>query len=246
MGGPDARHLPRTGPFRELAQLATAAAACAAGSSSLASSSQRRWLRLLRSADVMVSASPYEPAGIGAIQAMACGTPGGLGRRRPADAVIDGTTGLLIAPEHPACWRTACACCWHGRSAPGVRHRRRRPGSVPVLGAAHRPGDCRGLRAVPARRPLRQRGSCRGRARRSRGEPELHRWPRSPSGGVRISRLRGPVRTAARPRPAQMRAGSGRQPCLGRARTLPGRVRRQTGPGSLPAAHAPRRHACWS
>ena len=30
VGGPDARHMPRTGPFRELARLATASA-CAAG-----------------------------------------------------------------------------------------------------------------------------------------------------------------------------------------------------------------------
>jgi len=99
-GGPDGRHLPRTGPFRELAQLATqlgirsrvkfagelAPAALAA---------------LLRSADVVVSAAGYEPAGLGAIQAMACGTPviaSAVGGQ--ADAVIDGTTGLLIAPAH--------------------------------------------------------------------------------------------------------------------------------------------------
>jgi D-inositol-3-phosphate glycosyltransferase len=101
-GGPDGRHLPRTGPFRAVAQLATelrirnrvkfagdlAPAALAA---------------LLRSADVVVNAAGYEPAGIGAIQAMACGTPviaSAVGGQ--ADAVIDGTTGLLIAPQHPA------------------------------------------------------------------------------------------------------------------------------------------------
>jgi len=50
-----------------------------------------------------VNASGYEPAGIGAIQAMACGTPViGSNVGGQADAVIDGTTGLLIAPEHPA------------------------------------------------------------------------------------------------------------------------------------------------
>ena len=44
-----------------------------------------------------------EPAGIGAIQAMACGTPViGSAVGGQADAVIDGTTGLLIAPQHPA------------------------------------------------------------------------------------------------------------------------------------------------
>jgi D-inositol-3-phosphate glycosyltransferase len=100
-GGPGGRHLPRTGPFRELAQLATelgirgrvkfagelAPAALAA---------------LLRSADVAVSAAGYEPAGLGAIQAMACGTPvvaSAVGGQ--ADAVIDGTTGLLVAAQQP-------------------------------------------------------------------------------------------------------------------------------------------------
>jgi glycosyltransferase involved in cell wall biosynthesis len=100
VGGPDGRHLPRTGPFRAVSQLATdlrmrsrvkfagdlAPAALAA---------------LLRSADVVVNAAGYEPTGIGAIQAMACGTPvvaSAVGGQ--ADAVIDGTTGLLIEPQH--------------------------------------------------------------------------------------------------------------------------------------------------
>jgi glycosyltransferase involved in cell wall biosynthesis len=101
VGGPDARHLPRTGPFRDLAQLATDLGirgrvkfAGAVGPARLPA--------LLRSADVAVSAAPYEPAGVGAIQAMACGTPviaSAVGGH--ADAVIDGTTGLLIAPDHP-------------------------------------------------------------------------------------------------------------------------------------------------
>jgi D-inositol-3-phosphate glycosyltransferase len=100
-GGPGGRHVPRTGPFRELAQLATelgirnrvkfagelAPAALAA---------------LLRSADVAVSATGYEPSGLGAIQAMACGVPviaSAVGGQ--ADAVIDGTTGLLVASQQP-------------------------------------------------------------------------------------------------------------------------------------------------
>jgi len=102
VGGPDARHLPRTGPFRELAQLATAVRVrnriTFAGEVSAADLPA-----LLRSADVMVSSSPYEPTGIAAIQAMACGTPAvvsAVGGHR--DAVIDGITGLLVAPEHPA------------------------------------------------------------------------------------------------------------------------------------------------
>jgi D-inositol-3-phosphate glycosyltransferase len=101
-GGPDSKHLPRTGPFRALAQLAT----------ELRIRSRVKFAgelappalaALLRSADVLVSASGYEPDGIAAIQAMACGTPViGSAVGGQADAVIDGTTGLLIAPQHPA------------------------------------------------------------------------------------------------------------------------------------------------
>ena len=101
-GGPDGRHMPRSGPFRDLVQLATDLGirgrvkfAGEVGGAELPA--------LLRSADIAVSASSYEPSGIGAIQAMACGTPviaSAVGAQ--ADAVIDGTTGLLIAPDHPA------------------------------------------------------------------------------------------------------------------------------------------------
>jgi len=58
---------------------------------------------LLRSADVVVSTCQYEPSGITSLQAMACGTPviapahGGH-----MDAVVDGTTGILIPPGRPA------------------------------------------------------------------------------------------------------------------------------------------------
>ena len=102
IGGPDARHMPRSGPFREVAQVATAlqvrsrvtfAGQVAAG----------ELPALLRSADVMVSAATYDPTGLSAIQAMACGLPAvasAVGGQR--DAVIDGITGLLLAPEHPA------------------------------------------------------------------------------------------------------------------------------------------------
>jgi glycosyltransferase involved in cell wall biosynthesis len=58
---------------------------------------------LLRSADLLVSTTPYEPVGMMALQAMACGTPvvataGGAAR----DAVVDMTTGLLTPPGSPA------------------------------------------------------------------------------------------------------------------------------------------------
>jgi D-inositol-3-phosphate glycosyltransferase len=57
---------------------------------------------LLRSADLLLSTAPYEPAGLVAIEAMACGTPvvaATAGAER--DAVIDSTTGLLVPPGQP-------------------------------------------------------------------------------------------------------------------------------------------------
>ena len=102
VGGPDARHMPRTGSFRRLAHLAIAVGVrnriCFAGEVT-----QEALPALLRSADIMVSASPYEPDGTAVIQAMACGTPAvvsAVGAHE--DAVIDGVTGLLVAAEHPA------------------------------------------------------------------------------------------------------------------------------------------------
>jgi glycosyltransferase involved in cell wall biosynthesis len=60
------------------------------------------WPALLRSADLVVSTCQYEPAGTTSLQAMACGTPviappfGGH-----MDAVLDGTTGIIIPPGRP-------------------------------------------------------------------------------------------------------------------------------------------------
>lgn len=102
VGGPDARHMRRTGPFRELAQLA-AAVGVRSRITFAGDLEQAALAALLRSADVMVCASRYEPDGTAAIQAMACGTPtvvSAVGAH--VDAVVDGITGLLIAPEHPA------------------------------------------------------------------------------------------------------------------------------------------------
>jgi glycosyltransferase involved in cell wall biosynthesis len=56
---------------------------------------------LLRSADLVIST--YEPSGTTSLQAMACGTPviappvGGH-----MDAVVDGTTGIIVPPDRPA------------------------------------------------------------------------------------------------------------------------------------------------
>ena len=57
---------------------------------------------LMRSADIFVSATRYEPYGAAAITAMACGTPvvaNAVGAY--TDAVIDGTTGLLLPAGGP-------------------------------------------------------------------------------------------------------------------------------------------------
>jgi glycosyltransferase involved in cell wall biosynthesis len=57
---------------------------------------------LLRSADLLISAASYEPVGMMALQAMACGTPvvaTAAGAAR--DAVVDMTTGLLTTPGRP-------------------------------------------------------------------------------------------------------------------------------------------------
>ena len=58
---------------------------------------------LLRSADLLVNVSEYDPAAMTTIQAMACGTPviaSAVGGQ--ADAVVDGTTGILVPPGQPA------------------------------------------------------------------------------------------------------------------------------------------------
>ncbi|HEY5400236.1 MAG TPA: glycosyltransferase [Trebonia sp.] len=58
---------------------------------------------LLRSADLLVNLNQHEPLAITSIQAMACGTPvvaSAVGGQ--VDAVVDGTTGILVEPGRPA------------------------------------------------------------------------------------------------------------------------------------------------
>jgi glycosyltransferase involved in cell wall biosynthesis len=58
---------------------------------------------LLRSADLVVSTAAYEPVGLAALQAMACGTPVvACAAGAEQDAVVDMTTGLHAMPGHPA------------------------------------------------------------------------------------------------------------------------------------------------
>jgi glycosyltransferase involved in cell wall biosynthesis len=100
VGGPAARQVPRTGAWRDLARLADAAGVrnrvTFAGDLS-----EPELPALLRSADLMVGASRYEPSGIAALQAMACGVPVvGPAVGALSDAVVDGVTGLLVEPDN--------------------------------------------------------------------------------------------------------------------------------------------------
>jgi glycosyltransferase involved in cell wall biosynthesis len=56
---------------------------------------------LLRSADLLVNVSDYDPAGMTALEAMACGTPVVAAEGGGVDAVIDGVTGILVPPRRP-------------------------------------------------------------------------------------------------------------------------------------------------
>jgi D-inositol-3-phosphate glycosyltransferase len=101
-GGPAARQMPRTGAWRELARLASAVGVrnrvILAGEPS-----EAELPALLRSADLMVAASRYEPSGVAALQAMACGVPVvGAAVGALSDAIVDGVTGLLIEPDNAA------------------------------------------------------------------------------------------------------------------------------------------------
>jgi glycosyltransferase involved in cell wall biosynthesis len=100
-GGPARQRLGRDQAYQDLVQLARAA-----GVERRLTFTGRVSLRdlppLLRSADLVLSAAPYEPAGMLAIAAMACGTPViASAVSGHQDAVLDGITGVLIPPGQP-------------------------------------------------------------------------------------------------------------------------------------------------
>jgi glycosyltransferase involved in cell wall biosynthesis len=101
-GGPPRAQLRDDLGFRRLAKLADSLNV--SGQVTFAGQLGRAALPpLLRSADLLVSISEYDPTGILAIQAMACGTPviaSAVGGQ--VDAVVDGTTGILVPPGRPA------------------------------------------------------------------------------------------------------------------------------------------------
>jgi D-inositol-3-phosphate glycosyltransferase len=101
-GGPARAQLPADLTYRKLAGLADSLGV--ANRVLFAGGVSRAALPpLLRSADLVVSVSDYEPSGMVSVEAMACGTPviaspvGGQ-----VDAVVDGTTGILVPPGRPA------------------------------------------------------------------------------------------------------------------------------------------------
>jgi glycosyltransferase involved in cell wall biosynthesis len=101
-GGPARDQLPGDLGYRRLAKLAGTFAVT--GQVTFAGHVTRAGLPpLFRSADLLVSVSDYDPTGLTSIQAMACGTPviaSAAGAQ--ADAVVDGTTGILVPPGRPA------------------------------------------------------------------------------------------------------------------------------------------------
>jgi glycosyltransferase involved in cell wall biosynthesis len=100
-GGPEADELDSDIAYKKLGKLA-AGLGVADRITFTGQVTGKHLAALIRSADIFVSLTRHEPFGSAAISAMACGKPivanavGGY-----ADAVVDGTTGLLLPPGRP-------------------------------------------------------------------------------------------------------------------------------------------------
>jgi glycosyltransferase involved in cell wall biosynthesis len=100
-GGPEREHLDRDPEHRRLRGLAQAAGV-AGRVTFLGRLTRVGVAELIRSADVVACVPWYEPFGMTAVEAMACGVPvlataaGGL-----VDTVVDGVTGVHVPPRQP-------------------------------------------------------------------------------------------------------------------------------------------------
>jgi len=100
-GGPDQDELESDIAYKKLDKLA-AGLGVANRVTFTGHVAQKNLPALMSTADLYVSAARYEPYGAAAIRAMACGKPvvaNAVGGH--ADAVVDGTTGLLVPPGRP-------------------------------------------------------------------------------------------------------------------------------------------------
>lgn len=101
VGGPHRRKLRELDCYRTLASLATSAGVRdrVVFAGRVPDEDLPAWIR---SADLVISAAAYEPFGTATVRAMACGIPviaSGIGANQ--DAVVDGTTGVLVPPNQP-------------------------------------------------------------------------------------------------------------------------------------------------
>ena len=196
----------RTGPFRELAQLAAAAAGA-----------QPDHLRRRGRADAL----PGRAAQVGRRHGQRIGVRAGLAppRSRPwpagrrsscrlsARTSTRSSTALPACSsrrEHPAMLaHRVRATAGQASTAAGLRHRGRRPSTVAVLHRPDRPGDARSLRAVPPCPVRRQPKPPRTSSPGPRLRLTCAKWRPRLGAGCRIARAAARVR----PPPAPLAAG---------------------------------------
>jgi len=123
---------------------------------------------LLRSADLFVHTAGYEPTGIVPLQAMACGTAVvATASGAVADAVVDGTTGILVQPGRPALL------------AQRLRQLLARPMLIEAYGLALPTGSAHATHGPDRSRDHRRLRACLY-PRRSRSRSRVIRW------GIRV------------------------------------------------------------